>query len=346
MHRVSKGLLCCLVGLTGCASVAEERPAHHTENGFRNLYIEQIDKGPIGFVKAKYFSDEVFADHESEASRMQVADVDYQTLLTPPEKPQVTWLGHSTFLIQYKGVNILTDPMLTNRASPISFAGPKRLVPKPIGFEHLPKIDFVVISHNHYDHLDKDSINTLGNEPRYLVPLKVDEWFADQDVELAQVQAFDWWDRIEVGDVEFVATPSQHWSARGLFDRYETLWAAWYIRIADFELWFGGDTGYNDIQFKEVGERWPTIDLGLIPIGAYAPRWFMKMQHVDPDDALLVHKDIGAKKSIGMHWGTFELSAEPMFEPEQRVRAFEKEGLTKPGEFVTLAIGETVLIEP
>ena len=176
-----------------------------------------------------------------------------------------------------------------------------------------------------------------------MVPLGLKEWFIDEGVPEARVQEMDWWDDYIDGEqVTITATPSQHWSARGLFDRDKTLWAAWHIEIADFSLWFGGDTGYNQIQFKEIGEKWSDIDLGLIPIGAYAPRWFMKAQHVDPLEAIKVHNDIGAKLSIGMHWATFQLSAEPVLEPKKKIQLAVENNLIAENVFITMAIGETL----
>jgi N-acyl-phosphatidylethanolamine-hydrolysing phospholipase D len=338
-----------LLSQLSCTSVLSEtlnRPAHHTENGFKNPYTGPITKGPIGFLKMRFFGDDPFADHEAEADKMPIAQPQYQDILSPPEAPQVTWLGHSTFLIQYKGKAILTDPMLSERASPVSFAGPKRLVATPITYADLPAIDYIVISHNHYEHLDLETLEQLGDSPVILVPLKLKEWFESAGLNASRVLEFDWWDQANFGAVSFVATPSQHWSARGLFDRNETLWAAWHIQIEDFSVWFGGDTGYNEVQFKEIGAKFGEVDLGLIPIGAYAPRWFMAQQHIDPEEAVVVHQDIRAKRSIGMHWGTFQLSAEPMFEPQVRLaQAVQEHGL-KPDEFVTLAIGETILVDP
>lgn len=317
-------------------------PAHHTEDGFRNLYIEDIVKGPIGYVKMRYFGDKPFADQEAEAYKVPIAEPDINELHDKTGKPKITWLGHSTFLIQYQGINILTDPMLTSRASPVPFAGPKRLVEMPIKQEDLPPIDYIVISHNHYDHLDAKTVDKFGDEPVYLVPLKLKEWFTDRGIQSDRVIEMDWWDEYKQApqNLAITATPSQHWSARGINDRSKTLWAAWHIQIGDFSTWFGGDTGYNEFQFKEIGEKWQDIDLGLIPIGAYAPRWFMKGSHVNPDEAILIHQDIGAKQSFGMHWGTFQLTAEPIMEPAERIKQAEKEGRLKPDEFITLAVGE------
>jgi len=326
-------------------SEAPKKPLHHAEEGFRNVHIGEISKGPFGYLKAKYFGDEPFADHEQQAHLMDVVTPGYDALLAPTALPQVTWLGHSTFLIQHNGINILTDPMLSERASPVSFAGPKRLVPKPISFEHLPRIDFIVISHNHYDHLDLETLEKLPKDIHILVPLKLGTWLAHQGFSKDRLTELDWWQSASSSKVSITALPSQHWSARGLFDRNETLWASWMLDIGELRVWFGGDTGYNPVEFKEIGKAFRDIDLALIPIGAYAPRWFMRQQHVDPYEAILMHHDLAAKRSIGMHWGTFQLSAEPMFEPKHLLQKAVLEGKIKPGLFDTMAIGETRLIE-
>lgn len=320
---------------------------HHTKEGFKNLHTPAITKGPFTYLKMKYFGDEPFADHEQEAHRMpstatRHAQEDKHTF----EEALITWIGHSTFLIQYRGLNILTDPILSQRASPLSFAGPKRLVPLPLEYKDLPAIDYVIISHNHYDHLDLETIQLFGNQTRYLVPLKLKDWFVAQDIAEENVIEFDWWDQAFLDDFEVTATPSQHWSSRTLFDRNKTLWAAWHIRIGDFSFWFAGDTGYNDLQFKEIGRHFKQIDIGLIPIGAYAPRWFMKAQHVNPEEAVQIHQDINARQSIGMHWGTFQLSAEKMDAPRIELEAALKKYQLAETDFLTLAIGETIRYKP
>jgi N-acyl-phosphatidylethanolamine-hydrolysing phospholipase D len=325
-----------------------ERPkTHHTREGFKNLHSAAISKGPFTYLKMKYFGDEPFADHEEDAHLM-------------PDKPSehdrhgqanhdevlLTWIGHSTFLIQYRGLTIMTDPILSERASPLSFAGPRRLVPLPLTYTDLPPIDYVIISHNHYDHLDLETIEKLGDSVQYLVPLKLKEWFTAQNIAEHNVIEFDWWDKGHAGDLEVTATPSQHWSARTLLDRNKSLWAAWHIRIADFSLWFAGDTGYNDRQFKEIGAHFEQIDLALIPIGAYAPRWFMKAQHVNPEEAVKIHLDVRARQSIGMHWGTFQLSAEKMDAPRTELASALQTFNLATQDFLTLAIGETFRYQP
>jgi N-acyl-phosphatidylethanolamine-hydrolysing phospholipase D len=327
------------------SSSSEALPAHHTKDGFKNLYVETVGKSPYSYLKMKYFGDDPFADQESEAHLVDVVAPNMEKILKPGSAPLITWVGHSTFLIQYQGINILTDPIFSERASPLSFAGPKRLVEIPLGLDDLPEIDFVIISHNHYDHLDIASVSALGANTRFLVPLKLKDWFVEQGISAEQVVEFDWWDQHNFSNVKVSATPSQHWSARGLFDRNKTLWASWHVEIAEFTFWFAGDTGYNPIQFKEVGERFKSIDLGLIPIGAYAPKWFMGLQHVNPEEALSIHRDIGASKSLGMHWGTFPLTAEPIMQPKKRLELAMAESNLDNTDFEVLSIGQTIELD-
>lgn len=339
-------LISCAVLLTSKdpQDLDRARPAHHTDEGFRNLYIESAEKSPFSFLMMKFFGDTPFSDQAAEAHLVPVAEPAIESIHDPADKVQLSWLGHSSFLIQYAGLNLLTDPILSDRASPVSFAGPKRLVVKPIELEDLPSIDFVVISHNHYDHLDIKTIRTLANQAQFIVPLKLKDWFVSLDVPAAGVYELDWWQSFSASNIEFTATPSQHWSARGLFDRNKTLWAAWHIRIDNFTLWFGGDTGYNPVQFKEVARKLGAVDLGLIPVGAYSPRWFMGPQHVNPEEAVKIHQDIQATRSIGMHWGTFQLTAEPMMEPVERLQKARLAAKLRDDEFFTMAIGETLVI--
>ncbi len=341
------GLLVLLILLCGSCAVSEPndtpppRLAHHSDGGFTNPYQGAIDKTLFSYLKMRYFGDTPFAENRKDAHRVPIEANANRGLAADPDTPQVSWLGHSTFLIQYRGLRILTDPVLSDRASPFSFMGPKRLVARPIGTTELPAIDYVIISHNHYDHLDTATIQALGNQPKYLVPLKLRQWLIDRGIDGAQITEHDWWDSVQFDQLTITATPSQHWSGRGLFDRMETLWASWHIAIDDFSLWFAGDTGYNPYQFREIGERWQGVDLALIPIGAYAPRWFMKSAHINPEEAVQIHRDVRSRFSIGMHWGTFQLTAEPMLEPVQRLQTTLSRQQLPAEAFVTLAIGET-----
>ncbi|MFT6903429.1 MAG: N-acyl-phosphatidylethanolamine-hydrolyzing phospholipase D [Oleiphilaceae bacterium] len=324
------------------SSMEQKKPAHHTIDGFTNLYAPPVTKGPFGYWKMRLFGNEDFAEHEENSHLIAIADSNLDSIEKgEPAEVKVTWIGHSTFLIQHQNISILTDPIFSDRASPLSFAGPKRLVPLPIKFKDLPPIDFIIISHNHYDHLDLETIKLFGNNTQFIVPLKLKAWFIEQGISTEKISEFDWWDTAVFDELTITATPSQHWSARTLFDRNKTLWASWHLQIKDFSIWFAGDTGYNDIQFKEIGDHFQKIDLSLIPIGAYAPRWFMKQQHVNPAEAVLIHEDVKSKQSIGMHWGTFQLTAEEIDAPKKELEVALKTRNISNEDFQTLAIGET-----
>ena len=346
-------LIISIFFLVGCANqYYDSNKAHHTPNGFKNLHIEDNKKGGFfKFIKMKFFGDDIWANHEELKDQIKVKDVDIKLINSATIKPRITWLGHSTFLVQHNKINILTDPIFSDRASPFCFVGPKRYVKHPIDYNDLPKIDLVIISHNHYDHLDKNTIKRLvkNEDTKFYVPLGLKSIFIEYGTKAENIIEMDWNDEkileIEDQSLKIKALPSQHWSARSLFDRFETLWASWFIEFSDFNFFFAGDTGYNDIQFKEIGEKLKSVDFALIPIGAYAPRWFMKLYHVNPLEAVYIHQDIKAKKSIGMHWGTFSLTAEEPIEPTIKLEeALKQEDIPK-DEFRTLDIGESISLE-
>lgn len=258
----------------------------------------------------------------------------------------LTWIGHVTFLFQYRGLNILTDPVFGERASPLDFAGPKRYMPPAMHIDHLPPIDIVLLSHNHYDHLDRDAVRQIArrNEgrTRFLVPLKVADWFRREGID--NVIELDWWG--ETAPLEHRAgvrawfLPTQHFSGRGISDRNATLWGSWALEIDGYRLYFAGDTGYGQ-DFADIGAVFGGFDLSLIPIGAYEPQWFMKTVHVNPEDAVRIHRDVQSKLSVGMHWGTFILTDEPVDEPPQRLaRARADQGVAEHA-FVVMRHGET-----
>ena len=228
----------------------------------------------------------------------------------------ITYVNHSTFLIQVAGVNILTDPVWSDRVSPVSFAGPKRFRPAGIRFEDLPRIDLIVISHNHYDHLDIETLKKVHEayEPRVIAPLGVGRMLNSNGIN--KVFELNWWEnKVIDSDITVHAVQAQHFSARGLFDRDKTFWNGYVIETPAGDVYFAGDTGYGPF-FTEIGQRFPDIKVGLIPIGAYKPRWFMKPMHVNPEEAIQVHKDVGAEISFGMHFGTFPLADDGMKDPE------------------------------
>ncbi len=327
---------------------SENLPVHHTKDGFRNLYLEDPQKNFFSFIAMRFFGEEQWAEHAQYAEKIPHQMLDLQKVQQPVAQPQISWLGHSTFLIQYQNINILTDPIFSDYASFTSLAGPQRYVPHVVNYDDLPQIDYVIISHNHYDHLDEPTIIRLQQQkemPHFYVPLGIGEWLADYDIPAEKFTEMDWWDSQRMGDLQITATPSQHWSARGLFDRRETLWASWYVQIAGFQFWFAGDTGFNERLFKEIGTSIGEVDLALIPIGAYAPRDFMKPYHINPAEAVKIHQLINAKQSVGMHWGTFPLSAEDPTEPPRLLKEALVDLNLDEGSFRALTLGETLILK-
>jgi N-acyl-phosphatidylethanolamine-hydrolysing phospholipase D len=184
-------------------------------------------------------------------------------------------------------------------------------------------------------------VERIGNTATWLVPLGYKSWFKALGV--SNVIEFDWWDELKIGTTHITATPSQHWTGRGLSDRYQQLWAAWSVQIDNFKFWFAGDSGYNDKQFSEIGERLGPFDLAIIPIGGYAPRWFMGDMHVNPEEAIQIHHDLKAKISLGVHWGTFPLTAEPIDEPAKRLQ--EAVSSLNGTAFITTPLGKISTLE-
>ncbi|MFN7955644.1 MAG: MBL fold metallo-hydrolase [bacterium] len=258
---------------------------------------------------------------------------DGSTLLADLEDPSVTWIGHATALVEDEGDVWLTDPIFSDSI----FGLRERLHPPGIPLERIPPPRFVVVSHNHYDHLDAPTIEALPGSTVMVVPLGLGDWMRDAGRE--QVTELDWWQSTLVGDWTITCLPSQHWSLRTL-DRNETLWASWLVEGHGRRYYFAGDTGYFP-GFAEYGRRFGPIDVALLPIGAYAPRWFMAYQHMDPAQALTAFAELGARWMVPIHWGTFDLSDEPMDEPP---RELARVAASRPelGERIkVLAIGET-----
>jgi N-acyl-phosphatidylethanolamine-hydrolysing phospholipase D len=205
--------------------------------------------------------------------------------------------------------------------------------------EDLPPIHAVIISHNHYDHLDEQTIERLGNQPTYFVPLGLSRWLKKRGAH--RVIELDWWQSSSSAGLKFHSVPIQHFSGRTPFDRNKTLWSGWVIEGRKGKIFFAGDTGYSPV-FKEIGERFGPMSLSLIPIGAYRPRWFMKPVHVDPPEAVRIHQDIKSRQSIASHWGTFKLSLEPLGEPPHYLEKALKEAGIDRNEFVIMKFGETL----
>jgi len=229
------------------------------------------------------------------------------------------WIGHSTFLINNGDLTILTDPIFSERASPLNFAGPKRLIKPVIKIKDLPEVDVITISHNHYDHLDVNSLRKIQKKfPNVKILVPKGDLKLLKNYNLNNGFEFLWWEEIIFDNTKFIFTPAQHWSARGLRDRNKSLWGSWFIKNEDKNIFHAGDTGYSE-DFIEIRNRLGAVDFAMIPIGAYDPQWFMSYSHVNPEEALNIAKDLDAKKSIGMHWGTFILTDEPVLEPRERL---------------------------
>jgi N-acyl-phosphatidylethanolamine-hydrolysing phospholipase D len=255
----------------------------------------------------------------------------------PDDALTVTWIGHATALIQIGGKNVLTDPMFGEWASPVRWARLRRWVPPGIALDALPPLDLILLSHNHYDHLDAPSVRALtGRFPRspWVVPSGLGGTvgrIAPRDgPDERDVRELQWWQSAEIGGITVTATPAQHFSARGPFDRNRSHWCGFAIAAAGRRVYFAGDTGYHP-EFPAIGARLGAFDLALVPVGAYEPRWFMRPVHMNPEEAVQAFLDVGGRDCgvmMGIHWGTFKLTDEPMDEPPRRTRAaWEAAGL-------------------
>ena len=255
-------------------------------------------------------------------------------------RPRVTLVNHATFLIQAQGVNILTDPVFSDRASPISFAGPKRVHKPGIALNNLPKIDVVIISHDHYDHLDLNSIGFLidRDNPQIYVGLGV----AKRLPSSRNTTELDWGDSIQVSDdFKLWFLEVQHNSGRTPFDRNSTLWGGFLLQMADQKIYFGGDSGYAN-HYQDAFDKFGAVDIAFLPIGAYAPRAIFKPVHLDPFEAVQAHQDLNAKLSIGMHYGTFQMTAEARLEPIKLLEEAKKAAAIPASEFITLEVGQPI----
>jgi L-ascorbate metabolism protein UlaG (beta-lactamase superfamily) len=255
-------------------------------------------------------------------------------------RDSITWLGHAAFLIRMADLWILTDPYLGETAGPAGF-GPRRYVPPGIPFERLPPIDVLVVSHNHYDHLDAPTIEALPGKERMLViaPLRLGDFFRQRGYR--QVVDLDWYQAHAIGGLTVTCLPAVHFSRRGAFDRNRTLWASFAFDDVATRLWFSGDTAYGEV-FGEIGRRAGPFDMALIGIGAYEPQAIMKATHATPEEAVRIADDIGAARTVGMHWGTVVLTDEPPFEPPERFRAAAAAAGWTPERAILMRIGETL----
>jgi N-acyl-phosphatidylethanolamine-hydrolysing phospholipase D len=233
-------------------------------------------------------------------------------------EPSITWIGHSSFLVRMDGASFLTDPMFSHRASPFSFMGPRRMVAPGVPLEALPAIDFVLLSHDHYDHTDITTVRWLAQRGvPFVVPLGLGDWIRRAG---GQATELNWWQETELAGLRIHCVPAQHFSGRSLRDRFRRLWAGWVVAGPTRSFYYCGDTGYSG-DFKEIGRRFGPIDLAALPIGAYLPSEMMHYVHVTPEEALQIARDVNARRVVAMHFGTFDLADEPLDEPPRRFRA-------------------------
>ncbi|MCY7378823.1 MAG: MBL fold metallo-hydrolase [Gemmatimonadaceae bacterium] len=259
-----------------------------------------------------------------------------------------TWVGHSTIIIQMGGRNILTDPMWSERAFPVQWAGPRRVMPPAVALEALPPLDIVLLSHSHYDHLDKSTVKWIArrhHDAIWVTPLGLGGYLRGFGVK--RIMELDWWESADVHGIRIAATPARHFSARRVGDRNRTLWSGFTLEGSGRRCYFAGDSAYHR-EFSEIGARYGPFDLVAMPIGAYDPRWFMQRVHVNPEEAVQACVDLGSTHrgarpalTLGIHWGTFRLTDEPMDEPPRRTRvAWTAAGLSDDRLWIP-AFGET-----
>lgn len=290
---------------------------HHLANGsFRNNENPKLPhRSLLNLLRWKLF------ERLPEGVSIAVEHSDH-TVFSTSEQTLISWIGHATFLMRHQGLNIITDPHFSERASPVQWAGPKRYAPPALEIDALPELDVVIISHDHYDHLDRNSVLAIhrkqkNNPPLFLLPLGLGKWFSKHGID--NWIELDWWESHCHQGWTFSAVPTQHFSGR--FIRQDrTLWCGWVFEAPDEKrVFFAGDTGYSN-DFKNIGNHFGGMDLSLLPIGAYEPRWFMKPIHVNPEEAVLMHQDLKSELSLAMHWGSFMLTNEPMLEPPKALQ--------------------------
>lgn len=355
----------CLSLVTYANPYFDAKLPHHTESGFRNTAPDTAPKKLGELLRWRW--DAVRNDLPPPAQsptptvtadlarlRAYQRSAPGSSAAQSASPPAVTWIGHASTLVQAGGLNVLTDPIFSERAFPVQIAGPKRAQPPGVALDDLPPIDVVVISHNHYDHLDRASVVGLnaraqqdGSNTLFLVPLGQKPWF--EDLGITHVVELDWWQKHTVRGVEFYLTPVQHWSARGVFDQSHTLWGGWSVFAADLHWYFGGDAGYSadftDTRRRFAERQTPQLgggfDLALIPVGAYEPRWFMQTHHMNPAEAVQAHQDLQAKRSVAVHWGTFALTDEALDQPPKDLALARADKGLNDTDFAVFKIGET-----
>lgn len=257
----------------------------------------------------------------------------------PDGRIALTFIGHVTFLIRVGGCTLLTDPVWSERAGPFGRLGPKRVRAPALALGALPRVDAVLVSHGHYDHMDLPTLRSLSGAP---VVTGLGNKPVLERCGVRPVHELDWWQSVDLGDARITFVPAQHWSSRTLFDRNRTLWGGFVVEAGGSSVYFCGDAGYSP-HFREIAERFPRIDVALLPIGAYEPRWFMQPQHMNPAEAVQAHRDLGARAAVAMHFGTFRLTPEGVSDPVRALDRARRDQAVDKGVFRVPAFGETLL---
>lgn len=335
--------------------------SHHRPNGFQNNYLSFRTKRMHELLRWRWESwrtgQPAPVTEPIPVVGPDLAFIHANAAAGLSMQPAITWIGHITVLVQMGGLNILTDPVFSERCAPVQWAGPRRHTPPGLRLDQLPHIDVVLLSHNHYDHLDVASVRALsrqaGGSPLFITALGIQPWFARHGI--TNVVELDWWDEHLLpathrsAAMPVTLTPSQHWSARTATDAMQTLWGGFAVLSPDCHLFFAGDTAYSqdfvDIQRHfarhQTGELGGGFDIALLPIGAYEPRWFMKDQHCNPEESVQIFQDLQAKRALGVHWGTFELTNEALDEPPRALKKALQATSLAEQDFFVLAVGET-----
>ena len=330
--------------LAGCASTGvnyDPDKAHHGDGEFKSIKQASF----MAHYRMRQQEAPPVPPRPDEIESI-VTEADLALIRSPADTPRVTWIGHATALVQYRDINYLTDPHLSQYPFRFEFWVEPRFTQPALDFDEMPPIDFIVISHNHYDSLDHRTVDLFGNSVTWYVPLGLRAWFLGRGIEPERVIELDWWESHRYADaVEITFTPAQHWSRRGPWDTNKSLWGGWAVDIDGFNSFFVGDTGYHPAYFKDIGDRLGPFELAMIPIGAYAPRYFMESVHIDPAEAVEIHVEVGAEKSLPIHWGTFQLTIEPFLEPPQLLLEATRERGLPDEAFRPVKVGETLVFD-
>ena len=321
-------------------------PHHGPRGGYQNPWPEAQPRGFKDFLRWQLV--ERRAGTVAQSPPLDSLPTREPVIISPRAERgyrSVTWIGHSTVLLQLGALNVLTDPIWSERASPLRTLGPRRLMAPGVAFDRLPSIDLVLLSHNHYDHLDATTVQRIAARfpnATWLCPMDLGKPLRKLGV--SQPVERDWWQSVDGGGVSATCTPAQHFSGRGLRDRNRTLWCGWTIAADDVRVYFAGDTALHP-EFGAIAARLGPFDLIMLPIGAYEPRWFMRSVHMNPEDAIEAYRALASRTTISrclaLHWGTFRLTDEAIEEPPIRfAQRWREAGLPESANWI-LAHGET-----